>query len=60
MCLPVQAAPGQKRMRLKPTGKELTYAGAPMRGKKWFERMKADHKDDILRAAQALADRRGN
>ena len=43
-----------------PTGKELTYAGAPMRGKKWFERMKADHKDDILRAAQALADRRGN
>lgn len=43
-----------------PTGKELTYAGAPMRGKKWFERMKADHKDDILRAAQALADRRGS
>lgn len=42
-----------------PTGKELTYAGAPMRGKKWFERMKADHKDDILRAAQSLADRGG-
>lgn len=41
-----------------PTGKELTYAGAPMRGKKWFDRMKADHKDDILRAAQALV-RRG-
>lgn len=34
--------------------KELTYAGAPMRGKKWFDRMKADHKDDILQAAQAL------
>jgi len=31
-----------------------------MRGKKWFERMKADHKDDILQAAQALADRRGS
>lgn len=38
-----------------PTGKELTYFGAPMRGKKWFNRMKADHKDDILRAAQAMA-----
>ena len=40
-----------------PTGKELTYAGAPMRGKKWFERMKADHKEDILRAAQAMSNR---
>lgn len=43
-----------------PTGKALAYAGAPMRGKKWFERMKADHKDDILQAAQTLADRRGS
>lgn len=42
-----------------PTGKELTYAGAPMRGKKWFDRMKADHKDDILQAVQALIDRGG-
>lgn len=42
-----------------PTDRELTYAGAPMRGKKFFERMKADHKDDILQAAQALADRGG-
>lgn len=42
-----------------PTGKELTYAGAPMRGKKFFDRMKADHKDDILQAAQALANRGG-
>lgn len=40
-----------------PTGKELTYTGAPMRGKKWFERMKADHKEDILRAAQAMSSR---
>lgn len=40
-------------------GKELTYAGAPMRGKKFFDRMKADHKDDILQAAQAMADRGG-
>ena len=42
-----------------PTDKELTYAGRPMRGKKFFERMKADHKDDILQAAQALANRGG-
>lgn len=42
-----------------PTDRELTYAGAPMRGKKWFERMKADHKDDILQAAQALVNRGG-
>lgn len=42
-----------------PTSKELTYAGAPMRGKKFFDRMKADHKDDILRAARELADRGG-
>lgn len=42
-----------------PTGKELTYAGAPMRGKKWFDRMKADHKDDVLRAAQAMINRGG-
>lgn len=40
--------------------KELTYAGAPMRGKKWFDRMKADHKDDILRSAQALIDKGGH
>lgn len=42
-----------------PTSKELTYAGAPMRGKKFFDRMKADHKDDILEAAQAMANRGG-
>ena len=42
-----------------PTDQELTYAGAPVRGKKFFVRMKADHKDDILQAAQALIDRGG-
>lgn len=42
-----------------PTDQELTYAGAPMRGKKFFDRMKADHKDDILQAAQALVNRGG-
>lgn len=49
-----------KRNEIKiPTNKELTYAGAPMRGKKFFDRMKADHKDDILEAAQKVADRGG-
>lgn len=43
-----------------PTNRELQYTGAPMRGKKWFDRMKADHKDDILQAAQAMADKGGN
>lgn len=47
-----------KRNEIKiPTNKELTYAGAPMRGKKFFDRMKADHKDDILEAAQKVANR---
>lgn len=49
-----------KRNEIKiPTNKELTYAGAPMRGKKFFDRMKADHKDDILEAAQKVANRGG-
>lgn len=43
-----------------PTGQELTYAGAPMRGRKFFDRMKADHKDDILHAAQAQANQGGS
>ena len=42
-----------------PTDKELTYAGAPKRGKKFFDRMKTDHKEDILKAAQAAADQGG-
>lgn len=55
---PTTGSAWAKRNEIKaPTGKELTYAGAPMRGKKWFERMKADHKEDILRAAQAMSNR---
>lgn len=42
-----------------PTNRELKYTGTPMRGKKWFDRMKADHKGDILQAAQAVVDRGG-
>ncbi|MBU9745893.1 minor capsid protein [Lachnospiraceae bacterium ASD3451] len=42
-----------------PTDKELQYTGAPMRGKKFFDRMKADHKQDILDEAQAYLDHGG-
>lgn len=53
---PDTGSPWAKQGAIKvPTDKELTYAGAPMRGKSWFERMMADHKDDILMAAQAQA-----
>lgn len=57
---PDTGSPWARRGAVKiPTDRELTYAGAPMRGKKWFDRMKADHKGDILKAAQAVADRGG-
>lgn len=57
---PTTGSAWAKRNEIKvPTNKELTYAGAPMRGKKFFDRMKADHKDDILRSAQAMVDRGG-
>lgn len=42
-----------------PTNRELQYTGAPMRGKKFFDRMKADHKADILKVAQAEIDKGG-
>lgn len=32
-----------------------TFQGAPMRGSHWFERMKADHRDSILRTAVEAA-----
>lgn len=38
-----------------PTGRKLTYNGAPERGALWFERMKAERGDDIIRGAAALA-----
>lgn len=43
---------GQKKH---PTGRPLTYRGAPERGAFWFERMKAEHKDDIVQEAAAAA-----
>lgn len=44
--------PGKKKH---PTGRKLTYNGAPERGAFWFERMKAERGDDIIRGAAALA-----
>lgn len=40
-----------------PTGRELKYNTAvnPKAGKMWFERMKADHKDEILAGAIKVA-----
>ena len=55
---PDTGSPWAKKDAIKvPTDRELTYAGAPMRGKKFFERMSADHKDDILEGAQAISNR---
>lgn len=39
------------------TDKDLRYNGEPMRGAFWFERMKTDHKQDILKGAQKVAGR---
>lgn len=44
--------PGQKKH---PTGRALTYQGAPERGAFWFEQMKAEHREDIVREAAAAA-----
>lgn len=45
-----------------PTGRPLTYSKErhPQAGKLWFERMKADHKEDILKGAMAIAMGRNN
>lgn len=57
---PTNGSSWAKRDEVKiPTSKDLQYAGAPMRGKKWFDRMKADHKADILESAQKLANKGG-
>lgn len=38
-----------------PTGRKLTYQGAPERGAFWFERMLPEHRDDIVQEAAAAA-----
>ena len=34
----------------RPTGKEIEYQGAPMRGKEWDKRMMADRGDEVTKA----------
>lgn len=41
------------------TGKAIRYAGGPVRGAMWFERMKARYRELILMAAAKLARRLG-
>lgn len=42
-----------------PTGKELTYSGAPMRGKKWIPRMLADRRKDLEARMEAFIAKKG-
>ena len=37
------------------TGTDLKYNGAPKRGSYWFERMKADHLNNLLKEAADMA-----
>lgn len=37
------------------TDKDMNYNGAPQRGPFWFERAKADKKEDILKGARKIA-----
>lgn len=47
----------KKGVKKHPTGKELVYSTSkhPLAGKMWFDRMKADHKEDILHGAEKIA-----
>lgn len=47
----VQQTPYGKRWYYEPAN----FQGAPMRGNRWFERMKSSHKDSILRGAASIA-----
>lgn len=47
-----RSPPDQKKH---PTGRPLSYRGAPERGAYWFERMKAEHGNDIIEEAAAAA-----
>ncbi len=39
----------RKDIKKHPTGREINYSGAPMRGKQWEKRMMADRGDDVKR-----------
>jgi hypothetical protein len=48
------ASKGEKKIL---TDIDLKYYGGPTRGAFWFERMKEDHKEAILKGAQEIANR---
>lgn len=48
----IYQTPYAKRLYYNP---QYKFEGAPLRGGYWFERMKADHRDSILRGAAKLA-----
>ena len=52
----VYKTPYARRMYYNP---QYKFQGAPMRGAYWFERMKANHKDQILKGAAKVAGARG-
>lgn len=47
----VQRTPYARRWYYTPA----RFNGAPMRGNRWFEKMKINHKDDILKGAKRVA-----
>lgn len=56
MISPTTGSPWAKNGERKTTtSREMSYFGAPKRGSFWLERMKADHKQDILREAAEVA-----
>jgi hypothetical protein len=46
------AMKGEKKIL---TDKDMVYNGAPQRGPHWFDRAKADNKEDILEGARKVA-----
>ena len=48
----IQKTPYARRLYYNP---QYSFDGAPKRGAYWFERMKADHKSDILKLAAKKA-----
>lgn len=55
MVSPATGSPWAKKGERKVlTERDLKYNGAPKRGKLWFERMKSDHKHEILAGAKKI------
>ena len=48
----IYRTPYARRMYYNP---QYNFQGAPMRGAYWFERFKANHRDEVLRGAKKIA-----